>query len=129
MLTERERRHVLSSIRYSYYLLHPVAVDVDSGEFGSCLSRRKKLFCNLSFAFFLVHTILKNLRLIYAFMCEKDETELFHFIIHVTLASTMVVVAFSYYSLFIRNPAVHAAVVKLSTGSDSFQGNQHQFVA
>ena len=123
MLTEGEKKHVLSSIRHSYYLLHPVVVDVEMGAFRSSVSPRKKLLCNLSFAFYLVHTILKSTKLMYAFLYKKNEAELFQFIIHITIAYAMVVVSFSYYMLFIRKPAVHAAIVQLSMGSESWEGS------
>ena len=111
MLTEKDKRQILSGIRYGYLLYNPVAIDLSSGELRWSVPLWRTVGCWLSYKFLLCHTIFKSLRLLQTFIYEREGTELFEFLVQFNFAVPMVVIAFSYYSLFIQYPEIHAAVV------------------
>ena len=123
MLTEVDKRQILSGIRYVYLLYNPVALDLSTGELSWSVPLRKRLICKVSYVFFLCHTIFKILRLLQTFVYEKETTELFEFILHINFVFAMVVIAFSYYFLFIQYPDIHAGIVKFSLSPRNHDGN------
>ena len=123
MLSDEDRRKILAGIRYGYLLQNPVAVDLSNGELSWSVPTWRRIFAYLSYIFVLCHASHKSFRLVYTFVFERQETELFEFIIHINFALPAVVIAFSYYFLFIQYPDIHAAVVKFSLAPGNHEAN------
>ena len=123
MLSEKERKQVLLSIRRAY-AFHPITVDMERQEFRCSAPLWKRILCKISYACFLFQTIFKTLSLAYSLVFKEDETEVVLFMIHLTSVCGLLVASWTYYLLFIRYPEVHAAVVNFSLGPASHQGNK-----
>ena len=123
MLSEEDKRQILSGIRYVYRLYNPVALDLSTGELSLIVPWWKRLICKVNYVFFLCHTIFKILRLLQTFLYEKEITELYEFIIHINFVCGMIAIAFSYYFPFIEYPDIHATVVKFSLSPRNHDGN------
>lgn len=115
MLNEKERHKVLTFLSYFYTVgMFPFEVDVASWELRPGVqSIWKKLASTVSFGTFLVHTLFKNLSLLYT-LAFLPQTPLYQVIIHSWLALGSAMLSFWYYVLFIQYPGISATFMRMT---------------
>ena len=87
----------------------PLQVKADSWEIQPGVkSPWKKLACGMAFVLFFGNTLYKNLSLLYGFLSTRDDIPLYQTVIHMILAGTANMMAFSSYVLYIQYPGTYA---------------------
>ena len=85
----------------------PLQVKADSREIQPGVkSPWKKLVCGMAFVLFFGNTLYKNLSLLHTFV-SRQNTPLYQMVIHLILAGTANMMAFSYYVLYIQYPRTY----------------------
>ena len=115
MLEQAERHRVLKHLSYFCSVgFLPLQVDVNSWEIHPGVrSNRKRNLCQISFAIYCSHGVFQALSLLRVVIFLRT-TPLFQLILHMILVIAYAGTSFWYYLLYIKHPAIHAALVGMT---------------
>ena len=111
MLADGETEKVLKSIRFCSTVL---PVNASGNDFDLKISLSKAILCWLTYTALLFHAVYKNSAVIHIILFERGEIALFETILQASVGCATIIFGLWYYLLYVADPKVHVALVRLA---------------